>query len=139
MYVRNTKNYFPPEPKKLTQHHNCIVSTYVPKTISLQKHKNWHNTTTVWYSNYIRHDSTTGKKVSPAHAQRVYLTLCHQFGFCTLIHTWRCQINCSYYSNAKKIEKLLIRVCEFEHSKSNTSQRYFKQFLFRRRNHREKS
>ncbi len=24
-YVRNTKNYFPPEPKKLTQHHNCIV------------------------------------------------------------------------------------------------------------------
>ncbi len=22
-YVRNTKNYFPPEPKKLTQHHNC--------------------------------------------------------------------------------------------------------------------
>ncbi len=24
-YVRNTKNYFPPEPKKLTQHHNCMV------------------------------------------------------------------------------------------------------------------
>jgi hypothetical protein len=23
-YVRNTKNYFPPEPKKLTQHHNCM-------------------------------------------------------------------------------------------------------------------
>ncbi len=24
-YIRNTKNYFPPEPNKLTQHHNCIV------------------------------------------------------------------------------------------------------------------
>ncbi len=24
-YVRNTKNYFPPEPKQLTQHHNCMV------------------------------------------------------------------------------------------------------------------
>ncbi len=24
-YECNTKNYFPPEPKKLTQHHNCMV------------------------------------------------------------------------------------------------------------------
>ncbi len=24
-YVRNTKNYFPPEPKKLTEHHNFMV------------------------------------------------------------------------------------------------------------------
>ena len=24
-YVRIIKNYFPPEPKKLTQHHNCMV------------------------------------------------------------------------------------------------------------------
>ncbi len=24
-YVRNTKNYLPPESKKLTQHHNCMV------------------------------------------------------------------------------------------------------------------
>ncbi len=24
-YVRNTKNYFPPEPKKPTQHHNCMI------------------------------------------------------------------------------------------------------------------
>jgi hypothetical protein len=31
-YVRNTKNYFPPEPKKLTQHHNCMVQ--YPKFIS---------------------------------------------------------------------------------------------------------
>ncbi len=31
-YVRNTKNYFPPEPKKLTQHHNCMVR--YPKYIS---------------------------------------------------------------------------------------------------------
>ena len=33
-YVRNTKNYFPPEPKKLTQHHNCMV---------LQVHSNMYN------------------------------------------------------------------------------------------------
>ncbi len=31
-YVRNTKNFFPPEPKKLTQHHNCMV--WYPKYIS---------------------------------------------------------------------------------------------------------
>ncbi len=24
-YLHNTNNYFPPEPKKLTQHHNCMV------------------------------------------------------------------------------------------------------------------
>ncbi len=24
-YVCNTKNYFPPEPKKLTEHHNFMV------------------------------------------------------------------------------------------------------------------
>jgi hypothetical protein len=24
-YIRNTKNYFLPEQKKLTQHHNCMV------------------------------------------------------------------------------------------------------------------
>ncbi len=24
-YLHNTKNYFPPEPKKLTQHHNYMV------------------------------------------------------------------------------------------------------------------
>jgi hypothetical protein len=24
-YEHNTKNYFPPKPKKLTQHHNCMV------------------------------------------------------------------------------------------------------------------
>ncbi len=23
-YVHNNKNYFPPEPKKLAQHHNCM-------------------------------------------------------------------------------------------------------------------
>ncbi len=23
-YIRNTKNYFPPETKKQTQHHNCM-------------------------------------------------------------------------------------------------------------------
>ena len=33
-YVRNTKNYFPPEPKKLTQHHNCMV---------LQVHSSMYN------------------------------------------------------------------------------------------------
>jgi hypothetical protein len=29
-YICNTKNHFPPEPKKLTQHHNCMV-VYVHK------------------------------------------------------------------------------------------------------------
>jgi hypothetical protein len=44
-YVHNTKNYFPPEPKKLTQHHNCMVhSKYIveyvqPKPISRQNKK----------------------------------------------------------------------------------------------------
>ncbi len=33
-YVRNTKNYFPPEPKKITQHHNCMV---------LQVHSSMYN------------------------------------------------------------------------------------------------
>ena len=33
-YVRNTKNYFPPEPKKLTQHHNCMI---------LQVHSSMYN------------------------------------------------------------------------------------------------
>ena len=32
--LRNTKNYFPPEPKKLTQHHNCMV---------LQVHSSMYN------------------------------------------------------------------------------------------------
>ncbi len=71
---------------------------------------------------------------------RINLTLCQSSVFCTLIHMWRCRINCSYYSYVKKIEKLLIRICEFELSKSNTGRRFFfNQFLFCRRNHREKS
>ncbi len=62
----------------------CTISIYVtPTPISCQNQKNLHNTTTVWYSKYIRsmynqnlfpartkncHNSTTGKKVPPAHA-----------------------------------------------------------------------
>ncbi len=49
---------------------------------------------------------------------RINAFLCQSSVFCTLIHMWRCQIN--YYSYVKKIEKLLIRICEFELSKSNT-------------------
>ncbi len=33
---------------------------------------------------------------------RINLSLRHQFVFCTLIHMWRCRINCSYYSSVKK-------------------------------------
>ncbi len=76
-YVRNTKNYFPPEPKKLTQHHNCMVlqvySSMYNQNLFSARTKNWHN-------------STTGKKVPPAHAKRgqvppahakrLYLFLC---------------------------------------------------------------
>jgi hypothetical protein len=64
--LRNTKNYFPPEPKKLTQHHNCMVlqvhSSMYNQNPFPARTKNWHN-------------STTGKKVPP-HAKRVYSFLC---------------------------------------------------------------
>ncbi len=33
-YVSNTKNYFSPEPKKLTQHHNCMDSKYISSMCS---------------------------------------------------------------------------------------------------------
>jgi hypothetical protein len=76
-YVRNTKNYFPPEPKKLTQHHNCTVlqvhGSMYNQNLFPAGIKNWHN-------------STTGKRVPPAHekrgqvppahVKRVYLFLC---------------------------------------------------------------
>jgi hypothetical protein len=50
--LRNTKNYFPPEPKKLTQHHNCMVlqvqssivcttKTYFPPEPKLTQQHNW--------------------------------------------------------------------------------------------------
>jgi hypothetical protein len=44
-YVRNTKNYFPPEPKKLTQHHNCMENVrtnnyFLPEPIKLTQHHN---------------------------------------------------------------------------------------------------
>ncbi len=59
-YVCNTKIYFPPEPKKLTQHHNCMVlqvhSSMYNQNIFPARTKNWHN-------------STNGKKVPPAHAK----------------------------------------------------------------------
>jgi hypothetical protein len=72
-----------------------------------------------------QHNSTTGKKVPPAHPKQVYSFLCPSSVFCTLIHMWRCRINCSYYSYVKKIEKRLIRICEFEFSKSNSGRRFF--------------
>ena len=59
--LRNTKNYFLPERKKLTQHHNCMVlqvhSSMYNQILFPARTKNWHN-------------STTGKKVPPAHAKR---------------------------------------------------------------------
>ena len=68
--LRNTKNYFPPERKKLTQHHNCMVlqvhSSMYNQNLFPARTKNWHN-------------STTGKKVPPAHAKQVYVTLCLSF------------------------------------------------------------
>ena len=49
-YERNTKNYFPPEPKKLTQHHNCMVlqvhSSMYNQNLFPAITKNWHNSTT---------------------------------------------------------------------------------------------
>ncbi len=53
--------YFPPEPKKLTQHHNCMVlqvhSSMYNQNLFPARTKNWHN-------------STTGEKTPPAHAKR---------------------------------------------------------------------
>ncbi len=37
---------------------------------------------------------------------RINLTLCPSSVFCTLIHMWRCCINCSYYSYVKKNRKV---------------------------------
>ncbi len=57
--LRNTKNYFPPEPKKLTQHHvwySKYIVVCTTKILFPTRTKNWHN-------------STTGKKVPPAHAK----------------------------------------------------------------------
>ena len=76
----------------------------------------------VWW---VRNHYYDRKKNPPAHAQQVYLSLCLSSVFCTLIHMWRCLINCSYYSYVKKIKKTLIRICEFEFSFSNTGQRFF--------------
>ncbi len=46
----NTKNYFLPEPKKLTQHHNCMVlqvhSSMYNQNLFPTRTKNWHNSTT---------------------------------------------------------------------------------------------
>ncbi len=53
MYVRNIKKLFPARTKK-TNTTPQLYGKYVrTKTISHQKHKNWHNTTTVLYSKYI--------------------------------------------------------------------------------------
>ncbi len=56
-YVRNTKNYFLLEPKKLN---NCMVlqvhSSMYNQNLFPARTKNWHN-------------SKTGKKVPPAHAK----------------------------------------------------------------------
>ncbi len=52
--LRNTKNYFPPEPKKLTQHHNCMV---------LQIHSSMYNQNPFPAKTKSWHNSTTGKKV----------------------------------------------------------------------------
>ncbi len=67
-YVRSFKNYFPPEIKKLTQNHNCMVGC--PKYISSMWNQNLFPTRT---GNW--HNSTTGGKGLPAHAKRMYLTL----------------------------------------------------------------
>ncbi len=51
--LRNTKNYFPPEPKKLTQHHNCMV---------LQVHSSMYNQNPIPARTKKRHNSTTAKR-----------------------------------------------------------------------------
>ena len=79
--LRNTKNYFPPEPKKLTQHHNCMVlqvhSSMYNQNPFPARTKNWHN-------------STTGKKVPPAHAKRGQVPPAHAKRVCSSV----CQFVC---------------------------------------------
>ena len=49
-YVHNTKNYFPPESKKLTQHHNCMVFShtahrfFIPTSFHFSTYAIWTNT-----------------------------------------------------------------------------------------------
>jgi hypothetical protein len=45
--------------------------------------------------------------------------------FCTLIHMWRCRINCSYYSYMKKNRKETNKDLWIEFSKFKMGQRYF--------------
>ncbi len=71
---------------------------------------------------------------------RINSFLHQKFVFCTLIHLWRCGINCSYYSYVKKIEKRLIRDFVNQILKIyDGGKGSFNQFLFCHRNHREKS
>ena len=76
-YVRNTKNYFPPESKKLTQHHNCMVlqvhSSMYNQKLFLTRTKYWHNSTT---GNKVPPAHAKRGQVPPAHAKQVYLFLC---------------------------------------------------------------
>ncbi len=71
--LHDTKNYFPPEPKKLAQHHNCMVlqvhSSMYNQNLFSARTKNWHN-------------STSGKKVPPAHAKRGQVPPAHAKRVC---------------------------------------------------------
>ncbi len=72
----NTKNYFPQEPKKLTQHHNCMVlqvhSSMYNQNPFPARTKNWHN-------------STTGRKVPPAHSKRGQVPPAHTKRVCSSV------------------------------------------------------
>ncbi len=75
-YVCNTKNYFPPEPKKITQHHNCMVlqvhSSMYNQILFPARTENWHN-------------STAEKKVPPAHAKRGQVPPTHVKRVCSSV------------------------------------------------------
>ncbi len=72
-YVRNTKNYILPKPKKLTQHHNCMVlqlhsSMYnqnLPISRQNQKLTRQHN----WKNWFLQPTQSVGRFLQPTQSE----------------------------------------------------------------------
>ncbi len=86
--LRNTKNYFPPEPKKLTQHHNCMVlqvhssmynqNPFHARTKKLTQQHNWKKGSSspreAWTGSSSPHEASVF--VSPSVCESVCLSVC---------------------------------------------------------------
>ena len=80
--LRNTKNYFPPEPKKLTQHHNCMV---------LQVHSSMYNqnlfparaktdTTAQLEKRFLQPARSMGRFLQPTQSECICFSVCQSVG-----------------------------------------------------------